>query len=541
LSSISIVTSKIYSQDIILELKSSAKLKKDVFDKVGFKKNHLDTISLYKEVVKVSDYLKKSGYFLNVLDSVTTKGKVYTAYFNLGKRVKFVKLDFTNIKRLPRSLTKLKTNKKILKIEELEFYLKKISNNMDNEGKSFSKIYLSETTIYNDTLVAFINIEESEKRKVSDVIIKGYEKFPKSFIKNYYKINEQSIFSNKKLQEISNLSKNLPFIGEVKSPEVLFTKDSTTLYMYLKRKKNNSFDGIINFASKENGGLLLNGNIDLQLNNILNTGENFSLFWNSVAEERQEFKLSTKIPYIFNSKFSPEIAFNIYKQDSSFLNTRFNLKLLYNLGSKSEIGLTYSNETSNKLESELNNIESFNSSFLGIKYLYRISSNDNFYNDRFSISLNPSLGSRNSDNKNDTQFKLQTEIKFLYDFNDRNKIYIRNESGVLKSDNYLTNELYRIGGANSLRGFNEQSIFTENYTYFNIEYRYLTSTNSYLHTITDIGFIQNENSNFLTGLGLGYVFKKEQFIFNIALATNTRENNVSLKESKLILSFKSFF
>ena len=310
---------------------------------------------------------------------------------------------------------------------------------------------------------------------------------------------------------------------------------------HVKKKKNNSFDGIINFASKENGGLLLNGNIDLQLNNILNTGENFSLFWNSVAEERQEFKLSTKIPYIFNSKFSPEIAFNIYKQDSSFLNTRFNLKLLYNLGSKSEIGLTYSNETSNKLESELNNIESFNSSFLGIKYLYRISNNDNFYNDRFSISLNPSLGSRNSDNKNDTQFKLQTEIKFLYDFNDRNKIYIRNESGLLKSDNYLTNELYRIGGANSLRGFNEQSIFAENYTYFNLEYRYLTSINSYLHTITDIGFIQNEDSNFLTGLGLGYVFKKEQFIFNIALATNTQENNVSLRESKLILSFKSFF
>ena len=96
----------------------------------------------------------------------------------------------------------------------------------------------------------------------------------------------------------------MQFISEIKPPEVLFTKDSTLLYIYFKKQQNNSFDGIVNFTSKEDGGVLFNGNINLKLNNVLNTGERFELFWNSIGEERQEFKLSTNLPYILNSKFS---------------------------------------------------------------------------------------------------------------------------------------------------------------------------------------------------------------------------------------------
>ena len=87
---------------------------------------------------------------------------------------------------------------------------------------------------------------------------------------------------------------------------------------------------------------------------------------------------------------------------------------------------------------------------------------------------------------------------------------IKNETAFLESDNFLINELFRIGGANNIRGFNEQSIFTNRYSYLNVEYRFLTSSSSYLHSITDIGFYKdtflNKTSNAI-GLGVGYLFK----------------------------------
>ena len=42
--------------------------------------------------------------------------------------------------------------------------------------------------------------------------------------------------------------------------------------------------------------------------------------------------------------------------------------------------------------------------------------------------------------------------------NEKNIINIKNQNYYLKSKNYLTNELYRFGGINSIRGFAENSL-----------------------------------------------------------------------------------
>ena len=110
------------------------------------------------------------------------------------------------------------------------------------------------------------------------------------------------------------------------------------------------------------------------------------MFWNSIAEERQEFKLSTKIPYVFNSRFTPKISFSIYKQDSTFLNTKFNSELFFNINPRTEIALIYSSESSENLNKNINNaIETYNNSFLGFSFFYRTPKNDFFFNDKFFL------------------------------------------------------------------------------------------------------------------------------------------------------------
>ena len=492
--------------------------------------------------MNVQTYLKKRGFFLNAIDSLQKNSNKYIAFFSLGNQVKKARISFDKKNKDYLSNYELKSDSLDISVFGLERLLESISKQLDREGKSFSEVRLKNINLKNDILYADLFIKTSEKRKVNKVIVRGYEKFPKSYLKNYYNLKENTVFSNTKIEEISTLTKNLQFVEEIKTPEVLFTKDSTQLYIYIEKRKNSSFDGIVNFASKENGGVLFNGNIDLQLNNILNTGENFSLFWNSVAEERQEFKISTRVPYVFNSRISPELSFSIYKQDSTFLNTKFDLRFLYTLSSKSQIGLTYISESSNDLESNSNSIESFESNFVGAKYEYRILNNDNFFNDKFYLSINPLLGSRKSKNKQSTQLKFLLESSYVFDINLKNTIFIRNETGILDSDEFFDNEIFRIGGANSIRGFNEQTIFARNYSYFNTEYRLSISSSSYLHTIIDIGFTQENNTNnSLLGLGFGYVFKKKNFLFNIAIATNTNSDDIFLSESKLILNFRSYF
>ena len=57
---------------------------------------------------------------------------------------------------------------------------------------------------------------------------------------------------------------------------------------------------------------------------------------------------------------------------------------------------------------------------------------------------------------------------------------------------YLTNELFRFGGINSMRGFAENSIDASLLSVFNTEYRYLLNQQTYLHSIIDVGYFENE-------------------------------------------------
>jgi len=528
-----------FAQAFSLKLTSLNKTEVKILNKINYQIKNKDTILLNLEINRISEYLKNLGYFTNSIDSVKNKDKEYVAYFNLGNKIDNAIIRTSRETEI--YLEKFNTTESTftIPIEKLQTTLLGISTNLDSEGKSFSKVKLKNITIKNKTLFADLTITPSKKRTINKVIIKGYDNFPKSYLKNYFNIKHTDIFNQEKILEISDASKNLDFIKEIKTPEVLFTKDSTLLYMYLKKHQNSSFDGIIGFASKEDGELLFNGNLEIQLNNILNTGEKFGLFWNSIGEEKQELKLNTEIPYIFNSRFSPELTFSIYKQDSTFLNSKFDSRIGYHINSKIKLALTYNSEKSENLKENLtNNIETYSNYFLGVQLKYSLPKNDFFLSNKFKLDINPSFGNRGTTNETTNQFKLEASISYLWDLNLRSSIFIRNKTGHLNSDSYINNELF-----SSIRGFNEQSIFTHSYTFVNLEYRYLTSEKSYLYTITDLGRINlNSKKENLIGLGFGYLFNTNNSQINISLSTGKiNQQETDLKSVKLTINWKNYF
>lgn len=531
-----------FAQDLSLELSAIKKIDKEVLGKIEFQNKHKDSNSVLLEVEKISNYLKNIGYFTNTFDSLKKIDKKHIAFFTLNEKIENAIIRVDNSLDFITTNFKKNNNKISIPIKNLESTISEISLKLDNKGKSFSKIQLKNISIKDKTLYTDLIITQSKKRTINKVIIKGYEDFPKSFLKNHFYIKPNNIFNQKKINEIEKLSKNIKFIKAIKPPEILFTTDSTFLYLYFKKIQNNSFDGIVNFASKEDGGVFFNGNINLKLNNILNAGESLELFWNSIGKERQEFNISSEIPYLFNSKLSPQLSFSIYKQDSTFLNSKLDSKLFYNINPKTKIALTYISESSeNLIQNQNDNIKTFSNSFFGFQFEHIIPKNNLFYNNKFTFKLNPTFGKRRSEENSLNQFKIETSISYIWELNLRNSFFIKNKTGYLNSKSFIDNELFRIGGANSIRGFNEQSIFTSNFSYFNIEYRYLTSNNSYFYTISDIGIIDSFNKN-ITGLGLGYLFLNNKSLINISLAIGKQSNvPFEFKNSKLIIGWTNYF
>jgi hemolysin activation/secretion protein len=124
-------------------------------------------------------------------------------------------------------------------------------------------------------------------------------------------------------------------------------------------------------------------------------------------------------------------------------------------------------------------------------------------------------------------------------------VFVQNSSGILNSDDYFENELFRIGGIYNLRGVNEESIFASAFTVFNLEYRFKPNISSYFYTITDFSYAENNltqtNTN-VVSFGLGYAFQTKAGILNLSYALGKFDKEpVSFDNSKIHIKIVSKF
>ena len=122
-------------------------------------------------------------------------------------------------------------------------------------------------------------------------------------------------------------------------------------------------------------------------------------------------------------------------------------------------------------------------------------------------------------------------------------MYLKNKTGFLNSEHYLQNELFRIEGNNSIRGFNAQSVFVKDYVIQNIEYPYLVSKDAFLYSITDLALAATQNNTKkLIGIGIGYLFHTNNSQINISTAIGTDSNTpINIKNTQFLVDWIHFF
>lgn len=156
-----------------------------------------------------------------------------------------------------------------------------------------------------------------------------------------------------------------------------------------------------------------------------------------------------------------------------------------------------------------------------------------------SIKIKTGIGSRNLLIENpdltiNKQFFVESEITYVFCINKKNNIILRNQVYFLQSNNYLNSELYRFGGVNSIRGFEENSLQASKYSTLLSEYNHIVNSNLKTHIFLDYSILKNNKSEkiFAIGSGISIINKNNSLKLIIA---NGNENIQSIKLSKTIM------
>ncbi|MDC9722237.1 MAG: ShlB/FhaC/HecB family hemolysin secretion/activation protein [Urechidicola sp.] len=542
-----------FTQEIELKIIEKESINNSIFNLIEYRHFHSSENSVYAEIDSVKSKLHRIGYLNARFETIQKQDSTYTSYLELGKNTKTIKIFFDSnnidINTVKKHTSSLTDSSFTINMYDVSNLMNALILQFELDGKSFTEVALKNIRTLNDELIAELNINSTKSRTIDNIIIKAYEKFPQSFVKHRLNLKTGTVFNTEKLQDASKAIQAIAFVSEIKSPEVLFTNDSTSIYLYLQKIKANRFDGLIGFATDEEGKLKFNGYLDLLLNNILNKGESISIQWKSNGDDRKLFNLDFTAPYIFKTPITFGINFNLYKQDSTFLNIHTEINLAYTLNQFSEISGEFESENSNDLVSEntVNNIKGYKSTFFGASYNYRKPDENKPFQDKFYFDIKALWGNRtlteNTAKTNQQEYNLHAS--YLWSLNQKSNIFIQSKSGILISENLFSNELFRIGGANSIRGFDQESIFVSAYTILNLEYRYHLAQKSYMYSITDFAYVQNDiiNENGqLFGFGLGYVFNTKNGAVDISYALGKRSDfPVDFQNSKFHIRLLQYF
>jgi len=537
---------------------------------ISFNKN-IDQLELKSELTNYLNQTHQKGFLMARLDSISIDSNYYNAHFYLGKTFKWSTLSNKNIDEEVLSKIGFRDklyNNKPFSQKQLGNLYKKVITHYENYGYPFASIKLDSISIKNNELQAQLYVEKNKLYKIDSVLIKGNATISDQYIKNYIGIKNGDLYSEQSIRKVSNKLKELPFVTEEQRWKVIFNDEESKLLLFLKKKQASRFDGVLGvLPDDQTGKLRLTGDVKLNLINSFRGGEKISFNWRAIQENTQDLKFDVVYPFLFNSPFGLDYNFKLYKRDTTFIDVGNKIGLRYLLKGNNYFSVFFHNKSSNLLSKANLATLTVLPSYADVStQLYGIG----IYNENLDYNLNPRKGYRVDFNgslgnkkikKNpeiDESLYQNLELKtniyntelntdFYLPITKRSVIKLASKNGYTFNENLFDNELLRIGGLLTLRGFDEESIFASLYTIETIEYRFILEQNSYLFAFFDGAYYESDTyDDFVSdrpyGFGAGMSFETKAGIFSISYAVGKQfDNPILFRSAKIHFGFVNFF
>ncbi|MFN5706013.1 MAG: BamA/TamA family outer membrane protein [bacterium] len=471
-------------------------------------------------------------------------------------------LEIANRNKL--SFTDLK-NKKIVK-EDFEKQFEIILKYLENNGYPFAEIFFSNITISNNNVNAKLNLVLNDLILVDSVRVISNNVINPYFITSYTEVKPGDIYRENYISEINNKINSLGFLRTKYQTQVYFVNKKAEVVIYPEKINANRFDGLIGIQPNSlNNKTSLVGQAQLYLVNTLKRAERFNFDFRAQPNLTRDLKINFTYPYIFNLPFGIDFDFNFRRQDSSFSIYSPEIGISYLFKAQSSIKFIYKIENSNLLSTqrfrnatELPDVLDVNKFYYGL----------NFNFEKLDYIINPKTGQRvmfqvmfgqrtiernavfadslfNNIDLKSNQIQLSLSVQKFITVYKRNVLMIGLKSSLLETEDILFNELYRIGGINDIRGFDEQSLFSSAFIIGTLEYRYHLDKNSFLRMFYDWSYLENKLTNIgvnASGVGAGMQVQTNAGMLQLSYALGKIDNNLfSFQNGKIHFGIINYF
>ena len=530
--------------------------------------------------------LSSKGYPTASVDSVFENDNATIIHLFLGKQYQWIKMVPDGIEKaaMDESGFREKDYKgKLLNIQQLLGLQQKILDYYEKSGYPFAEIFLDSIRLDDEKMEALLRARKGPLYHIDSIRVLGKVKISKQFLRHYLAIPNGSLYNKERLELVDKRMLELPYLQTIQPSDITMLGSGSILNLYLAPKRSSQANFLIGFlpSSDQSGKLQLTADVNLDLKNALSNGESILLKWQQLQPKSPRLNLGFQQPYIFNSGFGLDFAFDLFKKDSTFLqvNALLGLQYLLSVNQSGKVFVQWQNSfllgtgvDTNLVKATKKLPPNIDVKAVNVGLEYEWNKTDYKLNPRSGneIKLTGSVGIKNIKKNNEIlnlqdpafnyaslydsvkarsyQFRVKLAAAHFFPVGKQATVKTGINGAVFISPSTFRNELFQIGGYKLLRGFNEESIYATQYAVLTAEYRYLLKQNSYMFAFVDGGWVKNKyqtvdlNNSFI-GVGLGLAFETRFGLLNISYAAGKRNDvKLNLREaSKIHFGYVNYF
>lgn len=496
----------------------------------------------------------ESGYFTCNVDSVNLKNQKLKIYLQTGNLI-----SVNSIKvNLPNSLAlKLRedfnSEKTYFNANDFSNRIKKWIFLMNNNGFPFAEFEFQKSEIINSKINLICNLISGPLVKIDSIINPEITKKELQLVYKFSDIRNGDLFELNKIYKISENIKNTGFIQEIRPPAYEFIDNKVSLYTYFKPQSKNSINGLVGIQPGENENVQFTGNVALNFQNALSYGEVLKINWRRMFNSSQNLIAELSYPFLFNTNFEIIGGLDMIKKDSSFFN--FNSKLIINYKTSSNFSngfLFTNNNSTNLLEGDYSS-----TSVNSFGFVTDYKKLDNPFNPKrgFNIKSEIAYGWKETyaidtaanNVLKSPNFNGNLSLSSYLSLINRTTFKIKLSTSTIQNNILYENELTRIGGYKTIRGFDEESIWVSSFILGNFEFRYLLDEKSNVFLFSDFAWTESKINDFIKAeyfqsFGFGTNISMPNGILTLIYGLGRKiDNPFLIRTGKIHLGFTSYF
>jgi len=376
--------------------------------------------------------------------------------------------------------------------ERVEQEIKTVLEYYQRQGFPLAEVQISSFEPQPDSCKVGVNlmVDAGERMRVRGLLFPDLKVNNPDYIRTVTGVEDSALITTDLLQTSKRNLENTNLFKNVSAPDIVIRDEGYFLQYTLQESNPNSFDGLLGLVPDENGGNTVVGDVKLRIRNIIWDGTTTDINFRRLQDEVTRLNLGFKRDWVLDIPLGAGLNFNFLQQDSSYQVRNLILKGSYTFGGTTDIVGSLRRQSSVANDDPNLNVDVLDAqaTFAGLGLEYNSTDSQISPTTGLEISLNLETGFKNiSDERADAdsidsrlrQRVFELSVQPYFPLFKRTVLTSSLNAFVIQSDQLTESDLFRFGGARSLRGFREDQFFASRVFWGDLEYRYRLDPQSY--------------------------------------------------------------